>query len=388
MSFSTALKSLPPVALAMAALLLAWAAPAAADDLKNSKKRYRAIQMQIKDQEEKLKRTIKAEDATLSALDETNRRLNKTRRELKSYRARLNKTEKEISGVTAEISALREKLERHRRWMSRKLRAMQRYGKHGDVLVALAASEDAAGLMRTWRYLEELAAYERAIIEEHRETLASLDAKEAELEALRERLASEEAEIGRAEEELARESQKKRLILASVRKKKEAYEKMLRDLNEASGKLQKMIEEQERRKRFASKGFQKMRGSLPWPVEGRVALPYGAQKDPNFHTPVFRNGIYISARAGSSARAVHGGRVEFANWFKGYGQLVIVNHGGGYHSLYANLAEIFLKEGDIIGERVDIGRVGQSSVTEAPSLYFEIRYKGKPLNPVQWLEKK
>lgn len=370
------------------AVLLLVTAPAAADDLKNSKKRYRAIQMQIKDQEEKLKRTVKVEDATLSSLEETNKRLNEKRQELKEYRARLHKTEKDIGEVTAEISVLREKLERHRRWMARKLRAMQRYGKHGDVLVALAASGDAAELMKTWRYLEDLARYERAIIEEHRETLAALDSKEAELEALRARLASEETAISKAEEELAKEKEKKRLILASVRKKKQAYQKMLRDLREASEKLQKMIEEQERQKRFASKGFQKLRGSLPWPVEGRVALPYGSQKDPNFHTPVFRNGIYIAAPAGGHARAVHGGRVEYADWFKGYGQLVIVNHGGGYHSLYANLSEIFLKEGDIIRERVDIGRVGESSITNEPSLYFEIRYKGKPLNPVQWLEKR
>lgn len=388
MLFSTALKKFFPAALAMAALLIAAAAPAAADDLTNSKKRYRAIQMQIKDQEEKLKRTKEVEDATLSALDETNKRLVQTRRQLGSYRARLDKTEKEIGGVTADISALRAKLERRRRWMSRKLRAMQRYGSHGDVVVALASSEDIAGLLRTWRYLEELAGYERAIIGEYRETLAVLDSKEAELVALKERLASEEADIAGAEAELAKEREKKRLILASVRRKKEAYEKMLRDLNEASGKLQKMIEEQERQKRFASKGFQKLRGSLPWPVEGRVALPYGSQKDPNFHTPVFRNGIYIASHTGDKARAVHGGRVEFADWFKGYGQLVIINHGGGYHSLYANLSEIFLKEGDIISDRADIGRVGESSITNEPSLYFEIRYKGKPLNPVQWLEKR
>lgn len=382
------LKRLFPAALALAALVVLSAGTVSADDLTNNKKKYRALQMQIKDQEKKLRRTMEVEEATLSAIDETNRKLHDKRQELKLYRAKLRKTEKEISQVSSEISALEAKLRRHRQWMARKLRAMHRYGRYGDMLLVLAASEDASDLMRRWRYLEELTRYERAIIEDFKKTIAVLDSKEAELQALRQRLAAEEEEVLRSQRELAKERERKRRILASVKQKRKAYENMLKELSEASRKLQKMIEEQEREKRFASKEFRKLKGHLPWPVNGRIALPYGAQKDPVFQTPVFRNGIYVAAGAGDHAKAVHGGRVVYADWFKGYGQLVIINHGGGYHSLYANLSEIFLKEGDIIKGRVDVGRVGDSSVTDRPSLYFEIRYKGKPLNPVQWLEKR
>jgi septal ring factor EnvC (AmiA/AmiB activator) len=80
--------------------------------------------------------------------------------------------------------------------------------------------------------------------------------------------------------------------------------------------------------------------------------------------------------------------VVYADWFKGYGQLVIVNHGQGYHSLYGNLSEIFLKAGDIIERDTKIGRVGTSGMLDRPSLYFEVRYKGRPLNPSQWLARK
>jgi septal ring factor EnvC (AmiA/AmiB activator) len=80
--------------------------------------------------------------------------------------------------------------------------------------------------------------------------------------------------------------------------------------------------------------------------------------------------------------------VIFAEWFKGFGQLVIVNHGSGYHTLYGNLSEIFSKVGDIIKEKHVIGRVGTSGMLNAPGIYFEIRYKGKPLDPTQWLKKK
>jgi septal ring factor EnvC (AmiA/AmiB activator) len=96
--------------------------------------------------------------------------------------------------------------------------------------------------------------------------------------------------------------------------------------------------------------------------------------------------VHIETSADSVARAVHEGKVIFAEWFKGFGQLVIVNHGNGYHTLYGNLSEIFSHVGDIIKENQVIGKVGTSGILNAPGLYFEIRYRGKPLDPAQWLK--
>jgi septal ring factor EnvC (AmiA/AmiB activator) len=386
MSLSSIYKPAFWAAVLSAALVLA-ASPAHADELKKSKKKQRAIQVQIKDQEEKLKRTVEAESNTLDALDNINKILHTKQLEIKGYQSQIRMTELKIRDVTADISKLNAKLDRHRQWMARKLRAMHRHGRHGDLILVLAASEDASDLMKRWHYLEELARYERETIEDYKNTIAELDAKEAELVSLRQSIASDRDRVRKSEEDLAKEKKYKQQILASVQKKREAYEQMLKDLHEASKNLQKMIEKEERKKRFASKGFRNLKGKLPWPVNGNVAISYGAQNDPKYNTPVFRNGIYIATPDGANAKAVHAGRVDYADWFKGYGQLVIVNHGGGYHSLYANLSEIFLKEGDIIEDRVDIGKVGDSSVVNKASLYFEIRYKGKPLDPEQWLKK-
>ena len=85
---------------------------------------------------------------------------------------------------------------------------------------------------------------------------------------------------------------------------------------------------------------------------------------------------------------MHGGKVVFAEWFKGYGQMVIINHGDGYHTLYGSLSEIFTKVGDIIKGKQAVGRVGKSGLLTSPGLYFELRYKGKPLDPLQWLQRR
>jgi septal ring factor EnvC (AmiA/AmiB activator) len=101
--------------------------------------------------------------------------------------------------------------------------------------------------------------------------------------------------------------------------------------------------------------------------------------------PVFKNGIEISADDGEQPVAVSGGNVVYADWFKGYGLLLIINHGSGYHSLYGHLSEIFYRSGDIITKGTAVGNIGESGLLNVPSLYFEIRYKGKPVDPMQWL---
>ncbi|GAB4388894.1 MAG: peptidoglycan DD-metalloendopeptidase family protein [Thermodesulfovibrionales bacterium] len=371
----------------LAVLVAALALPPAAAFPEDAKEKYKEIQQQIKEQKRKLQKAEKLEGVTLTELDRANRRLNEVENELRRYKARLRKTESEIVGVEAEIAGLEKKIAQRREWIKRRLRYMYMNGMTGDVLVVLGTSEDLSQLLRRWRYLEALAAYEKRVVDGFREDLAALGRTRDRLESLRADLRDQKAQVERTRESVEARKEQKAQLLAAVRKERAAYEKMLKDLKAASTELLKIIQESERLQ-YAGQGFRGLKGRLPWPVEGRVAIPYGTQKDLRFDTPVFRNGVYIEVPEESVARAVHGGRVVFADWFKGYGQLVIVNHGGGYHSLYANLSEIFLKAGDIIEGNAQVGRVGESNVFNKSALYFEIRYKGKPLDPAQWLKRR
>jgi septal ring factor EnvC (AmiA/AmiB activator) len=130
-----------------------------------------------------------------------------------------------------------------------------------------------------------------------------------------------------------------------------------------------------------------MKGKLSWPVSGKLAIRYGSQVDPVFNLPVFRSGIHIKSESGTSVKAVWSGRVVYAAEFKGYGKMVVISHGAGYHSLYGNLSKIFLRNDAIIKENEPVGEVGDSVAIGGSGLYFEIRYKGKPLDPQQWLRK-
>ncbi len=141
-------------------------------------------------------------------------------------------------------------------------------------------------------------------------------------------------------------------------------------------------------KSVIGRGFRTLKGHLPWPIDGKLLIPYGRYKDPKFDIIVFKNGVELKAEYGNKPRAIAGGRVVYSDWFKGYGMLLIINHGNGYHSLYGNLSEIYYERGDLINAGTALGKTGTSTLLNVPTLYFEIRHKGKPVDPMNWLRKK
>lgn len=361
--------------------------PPCASAAESPKQQYQKIQKEMKTHKEKLEQAKRRERSVLEDLDATDRRLTEIEANLKKQQRRIRTTRSEMRKVEKEIAATRGELDRKKEWMKVRLRAMQRYGQSGDLLVLLTSTDDMAGFMRRWKYLERISLTERKAIEQYAENLKKLDEKKKQLEALASQLKREEERIRLTEASLTEKKKDKATLLASVRREKTSHEKLFRELREASKRLLDVIRKLEEKETYEGKGFPALKGRLAWPVDGRVAIPYGSQKDPKFNTPVFRNGIYIKT-GDDSVQSVYSGKVVFADWFKGYGNLVIVNHGEGYHTLYGNLSETFLKVGDIIKVKDIIGKVGESGILNAPSLYFEVRYKGKPLDPVQWLKRK
>ena len=351
------------------------------------KEQYHRIQREMQKRREKLEQARKREHSVLGELDQIGRSLDSIATELRKHQQHAKETEARMRRVEDEISEVRGEMDKEKTWLKRRLRVMQRYGQSGDLLFLLTATDDLAGLERRWKYLEDITMSDRKVIENYAENIKTLDSKEKQLTSLRAELKRSMDKIIPAETSLTETKHEKERLLASVRREKTTQEKMLRELQEASKRLLDMMKRLEEKETFVAKGFSALRGSLAWPVSGRIVIPYGSQRDPKFGTPVFRNGIYIKAD-NDTVSAVYAGKVVYADWFKGYGNLVIVNHGEGYHTLYGNLSETFLKVGDIIKGRDVIGKVGESGILNAPSLYFEVRYKGKPLDPMQWLRRK
>jgi len=349
---------------------------------------YKKIQDRMAEHTKKLKETQERETSVLTEIDTVNTRLERTETELVKSRRSLRQTEAEIAEVGAEIEKTKAALERQKELIGRKLRGMQRLGRAGDEILLLLNSTDISQMMRTWKYLESVMGYEQRLVDGYRKNIALLDEKSARLRSLEETFRGNTRAMKTKEQELAKIKQSKEVLLTSVRKEKAAHEKMLSELKAASRRMLDIIRESSKKDTYSGsgRGFSQLKGKLPWPAEGKIAIPYGSQKDPQFSTPIFRNGIHIQTLPEADAKAVSTGKVIFAEVFKGFGKLVIINHGGGYHTLYGNLSEIFSRVGDIIKDNQVIGRVGTSGMLNDHALYFEVRYKGKPLDPKQWLK--
>jgi septal ring factor EnvC (AmiA/AmiB activator) len=191
-----------------------------------------------------------------------------------------------------------------------------------------------------------------------------------------------------------KEAEKKRQILASLRREKDTRARALKELEQAALRLQKMMDELSRKatanksqKPPAGAGLDGLRGKLEWPVRGAVTSAFGKSKHPEFAVEVFRKGIEIEAPLGQEIKVVEKGRVAFADRLTGYGRMVIVDHGERFFTVYAHLSEIFKKNGDEIGRGEVLGLVGDSDSLAGAKLYFEMRRDGRSVDPMPWLRR-
>jgi len=152
-------------------------------------------------------------------------------------------------------------------------------------------------------------------------------------------------------------------------------ETLLRSVNEAIANIRLPSD---------AAAFSSTRGKLIWPTQGKLDARFGKQRLPG---DMRWEGIAFTAPAGQAVQAVHHGRVVFADWFRGKGLLLIIDHGDGYMSLYAHNQTLLKEPGDWVSAGERIATVGNSGGLAKTELYFEIRHQGKPLNPIQWLRK-
>ena len=213
-----------------------------------------------------------------------------------------------------------------------------------------------------------------ALLNEVRERRLELHKRRLFLVQLEKRQADKMAEL---EENIA----KKNELLYKFKHQVEAHKELVAELEKVAARLKKMT----LATGLLETDFASLKGSLPMPVEGVVISFFGLEKDSRFATVTSNKGIEIEARLGDPVMVVHDGQVVFASWMKGYGNLLVVDHGGGYYSIYAHLEEFACRINDHLQSSDMIGRVGRGVLSDASSLYFEIRKDGIPEDPLTWV---
>lgn len=398
-----------------AAVVFAGSPEGAAPRAKDNRDLLREVQRELGREREKVKE-VRRREASLSreltALEDDLRAKSKL---LKTLEAKLRGSSQRIARLSRDIGATETRLQRNRALLRQRLRAMYKQGRLGYVRVLLSA-EDFSSAGRRLKYLSALAAQDQRLIKVHNTSLEDLSRKRGELERYKQEIAEATEKAALTRNQIVEEQRKYQVLLARVREEKAGHLAVVKELEASAKDLQSLIarlrseEERQRRasrvapKREGTRGgspekveetsldirddgsFERLRGKLPWPAKGTLASGFGRQEHPRFRTVTFNRGIEISVPQGRDIVAVAHGTVIYADWFKGYGRLIILDHGSGYFTLYAHASDILVKTGDAVAGGQAIAKVGDSGSLEGPQLYFELRHKGKPQDPLAWLQ--
>jgi len=393
--------------LVAAVALLAVAAPVLAqtprkdDPIQAEQRKLRQTEQQLRDEKRKAAEARARETSVLAELEQVEQRLADKHKEITRLDTRIGRTLGEVTGLRGEIQQLQKQRAGQELALSRRLQAMYKVHAQGGALPLLLSGDDPVARAVAVRHLTSLAALDARLIQEYRGTSDRLDDRRRREEARQRELADLKSDAQREQTDADRDATKRRVLLAKVRDERTYHERMVGELTEATRRLEAFIGDLQAKQRRLARvpppkgavvppgvGFGTLRGRLPWPTEGRIIAAFGAQVHPRFGTRTFRNGVDIEANEGKDVAAVFGGHVVYTGWFKGYGNLIILDHDNEYYTLYAHMAEIGVKEGDDVRQGQRIGTVGDTGSLDGPRLYFEVRYQGKPQDPEQWLRQR
>jgi septal ring factor EnvC (AmiA/AmiB activator) len=295
-----------------------------------------------------------------------------------------------IQGVSQEIKSGQERIQKLNiaamaveKVLQKRLVAFYKFGRPGYLRLLVTATS-LQEFQKTIKYAKALMDQDRIMLDtlgkrrsqvEHE--VQTLKENVARLEALRE---AKDQRIAFLEETI----EKKVFLLMSVHREKEFYGTAIKELRGAAQALSEAVVclESQERQELLTKGFAEMKGRLSLPVTGKILRDMKlVRSNPFMH----RKGVYITGSPGEEVRAVFPGRVDYSGWFKGYGQLIIVNHGSHYFTIFAHLDERMRETGDMVKADEPLGLVGNPGWEAGPGVYFEIRKGSEHLDPNAWL---
>jgi septal ring factor EnvC (AmiA/AmiB activator) len=377
-------------------------------DIGQKQRDLQQTQKRLSEERAKAAEARKREAGLLAELETIDRRLIEKRKQIAMLNGRIKKAQSDVAVLQGEIGRLEGQREDQEDALARRLRALYKLQTYGGVLPLLLSGDDRGTQATQLRHLTTLVTVDARLIRGYRVTSEGLADRQSRLEDRQKELGVlwTQAEAERADAD--REAAKRLALLARVKDERASHDRMIGELSEAARRLEAFIrglQEKERQRRLAMAkvpsaarprvspspdagsrvGFGALRGRLLWPAEGKVVAEYGAKIHPRFGTKTFKNGVDIDVPEGTNIVAVYGGHVLYTGWFRGYGNLIIVDHGGEYYTLYAHVADIKVKEGDEVKQGQPIGTVGDTGSLQGPRLYFEVRHEGKPQDPAEWL---
>jgi septal ring factor EnvC (AmiA/AmiB activator) len=358
-----------------------------------TKKELGGIKKKIAAEKEQIRDINRKESSVISQLNRLDQNLSRRERELKILKRKLKIVEQKVEKVNKDMGSLGQTINAQEGLLAERLEALYKFSDRGIAQVVFST--------RSYHDLLTVKHYLAAILDQDQQLIENYRKRHTHIGNYRNQLQEDERDLHRLQQraeakrgEIRRDLEEKNRLLRSAREEKRIHLASVRELENASAQLEGLINRLEREIRSrakeevfhpSGKGFAALRGKLAFPVEGRILSTFGKNENPKFNTFTVQKGIEIETPLGAEIRAVHEGRVLYSDWFKGYGKIIIIDHGEGYYSLSGHLSTLLKNVGDVVRAGEIVALAGDTGSLKGPCLYFEIRQRGKPLNPLTWL---
>lgn len=384
-------------------LLAAFGSPAlGADKAADKSQELKALKGHI----DKLKREIESAEGNkadvLDELKQSEQAISQINRALYELGTQLQDVNADLGASRRESEALRARIETQRKQLANLLIQQYEAGAQ-DNLRLLLNQQDPNQISRDIDYYGYVARARSQLIADLKQNLAQAEAAERETREKSEELARLQEKQRSERQALQKEAASRRGTLARLNKQITARRQQVQRLEQDEKRLTRLIErlaramaekaKAARAKAARGKGssapdsgeFARLKGLLKLPVNGDITNRFGA---PRAETGIPWKGVFIRAAEGSQVRALAAGRVVFADWLRGFGNLLIIDHDDGYMSLYGDNEALYKQVGDKVRAGEVVSAAGNSGGNAESGLYFEVRFQGKPVDPLQWVGKR
>lgn len=344
---------------------------------------------------------------TINSLNDMDLTLARAVKNVTALKSELKTLEEKIAETTTALRELEKNIQNSDEYVTGRLVALYKLNWLGRLHV-LASAESICELFQRKAALKRILAYDENILQNLMDNKAGLSVLSCRLNDRKMDKLTLEANVEKQIKIMSKERDKRKRLLNDIRNKKSLEMAAIESLKQAAISLEQKIKSLSKEflspsaapllikkgdnltkgnKKITLKKFLRLKGLLNMPAKGKIVSRFGPKKINKLNVVNIRNGIDIKTDRGEPIHAVSFGKVLYASWFKGYGNMIIIDHGDSYYTIYAHAEELFKSKGDIVETDEVIATVGDSGSMIGPVLYFEVRHHGKPMDPLKWVKK-
>lgn len=339
------------------------------------------VKKQIQQARAEIRHIRKRERAVTADLLATEQRLDATRKRLRQARARLSAVRAEQTKTAARLKELEQRLQQRQQMLARRVRVAYQQGNASTVRLLLG-SRDVHDLISRSYVLGRIARADSRLVLAIKQDKEGVAREKARLDQQAREIAQLEAELAQQSRLLDQQTAVKREILQDIARDRELKEQALDEWEEESRQIAAMLRAMEQTPRGQARLAKPFRGGLIRPVSGPIVSGFGMRYHPILKVYRMHTGVDIAAPHGTPIKAAADGEVIFTGYRRGYGNTVIIDHGGGVATLYGHCSAVAVSEGTTVKQGQVVGYVGATGLATGPHLHFEVRRNGEPVNPL------